>query len=86
MDGTLYTALVNDTRPLTGDTAANPRVVQALPFLDKGDTSAFSDDYSCQAQVRKRICVHPLLGARSRAIRQTCSCVRHVHALLQGLT
>jgi hypothetical protein len=51
LDGALYTARVDDTRPLTGEAASSPRVVGALPFSDKGDTSKFRDDYSCQAQV-----------------------------------
>ena len=56
LDGALYTARVNDTRPLSGESAASPRVVAALPFQDKADTSGFADDYSCQAQVWEGPC------------------------------
>jgi hypothetical protein len=51
-DGAIHTARVVDTRPLSGENAATPRVVAALPFQDRSDTSRFADDYSCQAQVR----------------------------------
>jgi len=50
VNGALYTARVTDTRPLSGETASNPRAVSALPFADRGDTSRFQDEYSCQAQ------------------------------------
>ncbi|KAI8473237.1 MAG: peptidase S8/S53 domain-containing protein [Monoraphidium minutum] len=50
LDGALYTARITDDRPESGETAAAPRVVRSLPFQDKGDTSRFGDEYSCQAQ------------------------------------
>ena len=52
-DGAIHTARVVDSRPLSGDNAAAPRTVAALPFQDQGDTSKFADDYSCQAQVQR---------------------------------
>lgn len=51
-NGALYTVLVADSRPLSGESGARPRVIGALPFSDSGDTSKFLDDYSCSAQVR----------------------------------
>ena len=45
----MQTVKVMDARPLTGDAAASPRVVAALPFTDAGDTSSFHDDYALYA-------------------------------------
>lgn len=52
---------MKDSRPLSGETAANPRVVGSLPFTDAGDTSRFADDYTCQSQARR--------GGRAGALR-----------------
>eukprot|EP00887_Chlorella_sp_A99_P000007 scaffold16.g7.t1 len=45
-DNALQTAKVLDSRPLTGDTMADPRVIRGLPFTDVDDTSRFTDQYS----------------------------------------
>ena len=42
----LQTVKVVDTRPLTGDTLQNPRIVSRLPFVDTDDSSRFSDNYA----------------------------------------
>jgi hypothetical protein len=48
----LHTILVNDLRQRSGDTASMARVIAALPFNDTGDSTAFADNYGCQATVR----------------------------------
>lgn len=53
----LHTILVNDLRQRSGDTASMARVIAALPFNDTGDSTAFADNYGCQATVR-RVCQH----------------------------
>ncbi|GFR49208.1 hypothetical protein Agub_g11122, partial [Astrephomene gubernaculifera] len=37
---------VQDTRPQVGETAADPRVIRSLPFLDSGTTLQFRHDYA----------------------------------------
>lgn len=42
----LHTLRVADLRPWSGDTAAAPRRVRALPFHDSGDTRSFTNNYA----------------------------------------
>lgn len=41
----MQTVRVRDSRPLTGDSMAAPRVVAALPFTSNDVSSRFSDKY-----------------------------------------
>jgi hypothetical protein len=47
----IHTVLVNDIRRRSGDTASMARVITKLPFNDTGDSTAFTDNYGCQATV-----------------------------------
>ena len=45
-DGFYQTLRINSSQPLTGQTAADPRVIPALPFLVTDSIAQFADNYN----------------------------------------
>lgn len=45
-DGFIQTVRINSSQPLTGQTAADPRVIPALPFLVTDSIAQFADNYN----------------------------------------
>ncbi len=59
----LQTVKVIDTRPLTGDTLQNPRIIGSLPFVDVDDSSRFLDTYTFDSGDPKGVSAFVVLHA-----------------------